>query len=309
MIKSYEQLVDKALELEELLIQRRIVHDKILELKEKTRNEDKNTNNPFIQNLQQDQKKELEISQNNEETILTKLKDKINSFYESVNQFIQSEYKKYAPLYGSKLKNMSEEKKKESYRYDMSSIDMKLKILHDIENYLKDDKKDYFRGREISEWDSRTFKEFTGGIYRNYVYSLKDITKNGEAEKKAEELFFDAIKYIAIKNQKEFAKKILDKLEPEYISTHMLAEHFPNTNLDVIVSLKNRLIDKEVLHPSGNTNLYSDILHSAHKDLKNNTTKHVELMPFFGVDYSKPGASHKGNGPDLIPVGGEVDSR
>lgn len=32
MIKSYEQLVDKALELEELLIQRRIVHDKILEL-------------------------------------------------------------------------------------------------------------------------------------------------------------------------------------------------------------------------------------------------------------------------------------
>lgn len=314
MIESYEQLRDEALELENLLFQKIIVDTKKQALNASKSREDKNTNNPFIRNLQLNQKNELETIKKKQESILAQIKAKFNAFSESVNQFIQSEYEKYAPFY-NKSENISEEKKEEdSYGHNKTSIDMKLKILYDIENYIIKCKiylSEGRWGRWITDWNNKMYKDFAGEIYKELVYSLKDITKNDDTEKKAEELFSDAIKYIAIENQEELNKSVFNA-KPKYISTPMLAEYFPNTNLDVIVSLKNMLIDSGVLYTNGTTNLLSDELHSAHNFLKNNTTEQhddekVELMPFFGVDCSKSGTSHTGKGPDLIPINRRID--
>ena len=273
MITNYNELRDKALEMESLLInsytQRNEFYSTIAKLNNICRNKDEKTKNPFIIHLQEISEQELNDVRGKAEEFEIELKKKVEDFLDTVKQFINSEYSNNTDYYKKEGENNSviEQKLKRLYEIEKSIPDIKI-VLSKVEND-------------------------PGEIYEAFVYNIRDLTSNEEKKKKAEKLYNDALKYLSELGEKDKDKDI-------YVYTDMLAERFKIKDKDTVVALKNMLIDSEALSLTGTINIFKvGNLVSIQKDkdasANYNTTEPVtsknkkgpELMPFFGEDCSR----------------------
>ena len=275
MITNYNELRDKALEMESLLIksytQRNEFYSIIAKLNNICRNKDEKTKNPFIIHLQEISEQELNDVRGKAEEFEKGLKKKVEDFLDTVKQSINSEYSNNDGYYKKEGENNSviEQKLKRLYEIEKSIPDIKI-VLSKVEND-------------------------PGEIYKAFVYNIRDLTSNEAANKIPEELYNDALKYLS-----ELGEKDEDIDKDIYVYTDMLAERFKIKDKDTVVALKNMLIDSEALRLTGTINIFKvgnlvNIQKDKNASANNNTIEPVtsknkkgpELMPFFGEDCSR----------------------
>ena len=186
------------------------------------------------------------------------------------------------------------EKYKDHYKgNDDESLDRYLERLSKIENNI-------------------SVNGYSPGIfYKLLVYDTKDFMINETAHIEARKLYYDALKYL---------HRLGVDYDREYVSTDMLAENLNISDVDIVVTLKNLLIERTVLDEFGRMN-YEKV--RRHLEILNNSTdekrtqkqdshnnEELELMPFFGkglkVDGNKAQNHDFSNnrGPKLMPFFG-----
>ena len=185
----------------------------------------------------------------------------------------------------------SEYKKyKDSYKGNIDeSLDRYLEILGKIENSIS------------------TTSYNPGIFYRLLVYDTKDFMKNETAHIEANKRYYDALTYL---------NGLGEEYNIEYVSTDMLAKNLKISDGDIVVTLKNLLIEKTVLDEFGRMS-YSKVKRHL-QDINNSTDEkrtqkqdsHNNEEPDFGKGLKVEGNKAKNHdfcnnrGPELMPFFG-----